>query len=76
MEALGGILETVLYVVGGTLGVAGLILVVKFIIGMGEIDKETESLKKDLGSRLDGIKDLNYRKNTRSTPKVQYKNKI
>ena len=76
MEALGGILETVLYVVGGTLGVAGLILVIKFIIGMGKIDKETESLKKDLGSRLDGIKDLNYRKNTRSTPKVQYKNKI
>lgn len=76
MEALGGILETVLYVVGGTLGVAGLILVIKFIIGMGKIDKETESLKKDLASRLDGIKDLNYRKNTRSTPKVQYKNKI
>ena len=62
MEDLGGVLETVLYVVGGALGLAGLILVVKCIIGMGEIDKKADSLKKELDSRLDDIKDLKQSK--------------
>ena len=62
MEDLGGVLETVLYVVGGALGLAGLILVVKFIIGMGEIDKRADTLKKELDSRLDDIKDLKQSK--------------
>ena len=55
-------METVLYVVGGALGLAGLILVVKCIIGMGEIDKKADSLKKELDSRLDDIKDLKQSK--------------
>ena len=62
MEDLGGVLETVLYVVGGALGLAGLILVVKFIIGMGEIDKRADTLKKELDSRLDDINDLKQSK--------------
>ena len=62
MEDLGGVLETVLYVVGGALGLAGLILVVKFIIGMGEIDKRADTLKEELDSRLDDIKDLKQSK--------------
>ena len=69
-------METVLYVVGGALGLAGLILVVKCIIGMGEIDKKADSLKKELDSRLDDIKDLKQSKEGRSTPKIQYRNKI
>ena len=76
MESLGSVLETVLYVVGGALGLAGLILVVKFIIGMGEIDKRADTLKKELDSRLDDINDLKQSKKPRSTPKVQYRNKI
>ena len=76
MEDLGGVLETVLYVVGGALGLAGLILVVKCIIGMGEIDKRADTLKKELDSRLDDINDLKQSKKPRSTPKVQYRNKI
>ena len=39
MEELGGLLETVLYVIGGTLGLAGLILGVKIINNMRIIDK-------------------------------------
>ena len=62
MEDLGGVLETVLYVVGGALGLAGLILVVKFIIGMGEVDMRAESLKEELDSRLDDINDLKQSK--------------
>ena len=62
MEDLGGVLETVLYVVGGALGLAGLILVVKFIIGMGEVDMRADSLKEELDSRLDDIKDLKQSK--------------
>ena len=76
MEDLGGVLETVLYVVGGALGLAGLILVVKFIIGMGEIDKRADTIKEELDSRLDDINDLKQSKKPRSTPKVQYRNKI
>ena len=76
MEELGGLLETVLYVVGGTLGLAGLILVVKIINNMRIIDKKTDSLKEDLDSRLDDIKDLRQGKKPRSTSKIQYKNKI
>ena len=76
MESLGGMLETVLYVVGGALGLAGLILVVKFIIGMGEIDKRADTLKEELDSRLDDINDLKQSKKPRSTSKVQYRNKI
>ena len=62
MEDLGSVLETVLYVVGGALGLAGLILVVKFIIGMGEIDNKTDALKEELDSRLDDINDLKQSK--------------
>ena len=62
MEDLGSVLETVLYVVGGALGLAGLILVVKFIIGMGEIDKRGDTLKEELYSRLDDINDLKQSK--------------
>ena len=76
MESLGGMLETVLYVGGGALGLAGLILVVKFIIGMGEIDKRADTLKEELDSRLDDINDLKQSKKPRSTSKVQYRNKI
>ena len=76
MEYLGGMLETILYVVGGALGLAGLILVVKCIIGMGEIDKRADTLKEELDSKLDGIKDLKSSKKPRSTSKVQYKSKI
>ena len=76
MEDLGGVLETILYVVGGALGLAGLILVVKFIIGMGEIDKRADTLKEELDSRLDDINDLKQSKKPRATPKVQYRNKI
>ena len=76
MESLGSVLETVLYVVGGALGLAGLILVVKFIIGMGEIDNKTDALKEELDSRLDDINDLKQSKKPRSTSKVQYRNKI
>ena len=76
MESLGSVLETVLYVVGGALGLAGLILVVKFIIGMGEIDNKTDALKEELDSRLDDINDLKQSKKPRSTSKIQYKNKI
>ena len=72
MEDLGSVLETVLYVVGGALGLAGLILVVKFIIGMGEIDKRADTIKEE----LDDINDLKQSKKPRSTPKVQYRNKI
>ena len=72
MESLGGMLETVLYVVGGALGLAGLILVVKFIIGMGEIDKRADTIKEE----LDDINDLKQSKKPRSTSKVQYRNKI
>ena len=72
MESLGSVLETVLYVVGGALGLAGLILVVKFIIGMGEIDKRADTIKEE----LDDINDLQQSKKPRSTPKVQYRNKI
>ena len=76
MESLGGMLETILYVAGGALGLDGLILVVKCIIGMGEIDKRADTLKKELDSRLDDINDLKQSKKPRSTPKVQYRNKI
>ena len=76
MEELGGLLETVLYVVGGTLGLAGLILVVKIINNMRKIDKKTDSLKEEMDSRLDDIKDLRQGKKPRSTSKIQYKNKI
>ena len=76
MESLGGMLETILYVAGGALGLAGLILVVKCIIGMGEIDKRADTLKEELDSRLDDINDLKQSKKPRSTPKVQYRNKI
>ena len=62
MESLGGMLETILYVAGGALGLAGLILVVKFIIGMGEVDMRAESLKEELDSRLDDINDLKQSK--------------
>ena len=62
MEDLGGVLETILYVAGGALGLAGLILVVKFIIGMGEVDMRADSLKEELDSRLDDIKDLKQSK--------------
>ena len=55
-------METVLYVVGGALGLAGLILVVIFIIGMGEVDMRADSLKEELDSRLDDIKDLKQSK--------------
>ena len=72
MESLGGMLETILYVAGGALGLAGLILVVKFIIGMGEIDKRADTIKEE----LDDINDLKQSKKPRSTPKVQYRNKI
>ena len=65
-------METILYVAGGALGLAGLILVVKFIIGMGEVDMRADSLKKE----LDGIKDLKRSKKGRPTPKIQYRNKI
>ena len=76
MESLGGMLETVLYVIGGTLGLAGLILVVKIINNMRIIDKKTDSLKEEMDSRLDDIKDLRQGKKPRSTSKIQYKNKI
>ena len=76
MESLGGMLETILYVAGGALGLAGLILVVKFIIGMGEVDMRAESLKEELDSRLDDINDLRQGKKPRSTSKIQYRNKI
>ena len=76
MEELGGLLETVLYVVGGTLGLAGLILVVKIINNMRKIDKKTDSLKEEMDSRLDDIKNLRQGKKPRSTSKIQYKNKI
>ena len=76
MEELGGLLETVLYVIGGTLGLAGLILVVKIITNMRIIDKKTDSLKEEMDSRLDDIKDLRQGKKPRSTSKIQYKNKI
>lgn len=76
MEELGGLLETVLYVIGGTLGLAGLILVVKIINNMRIIDKKTDSLKEEMDSRLDDIKDLRQGKKPRSTSKIQYKNKI
>ena len=72
MEDLGGVLETILYVAGGALGLAGLILVVKFIIGMGEVDMRADSLKEE----LDSIKDLKQNKKGRPTPKIQYRNKI
>ena len=62
MESLGGMLETILYVAGGALGLAGLILVVKFIIGIGEVDMRADSLKEELDSRLDDIKDLKQSK--------------
>ena len=55
-------METVLYVIGGALGLAGLILVVKCIIGMGEIDKRADTLKEELDSRLDDINDLKQSK--------------
>ena len=76
MEELGGLLETVLYVIGGTLGLAGLILVVKIINNMRIIDKKTDSLKEEMDSRLDDIKDLRQGKKPRSTSKIQYKNNI
>ena len=76
MEDLGGVLETVLYVIGGTLGLAGLILVVKIINNMRIIDKKTDSLKEEMDSRLGDIKDLRQGKKPRSTSKIQYKNKI
>ena len=76
MEELGGLLETVLYVIGGTLGLAGLILVVKIINNMRIIDKKTDSLKEEIDSRLDDIKDLRQGKKPRSTSKIQYKKKI
>lgn len=76
MEELGGLLETVLYVIGGTLGLAGLILVVKIINNMRIIDKKTDSLKEEMDSRLGDIKDLRQGKKPRSTSKIQYKNKI
>ena len=76
MEELGGLVETVLYVIGGTLGLAGLILVVKIINNMRIIDKKTDSLKEEMDSRLDDIKDLRQGKKPRSTSKIQYKNKI
>ena len=76
MEELGGLLETVLYVIGGTLGLAGLILVVKIINNMRIIDKKTDSLKEEMDSRLDDIKDLRQGKKPRSTSKIHYKNKI
>ena len=69
-------METVLYVIGGTLGLAGLILVVKIINNMRIIDKKTDSLKEEMDSRLDDIKDLRQGKKPRSTSKIQYKNKI
>ena len=76
MEELGGLLETVLYVIGGTLGLAGLILVVKIINNMRIIDKKTDSLKEEMDSRVGDIKDLRQGKKPRSTSKIQYKNKI
>ena len=76
MEELGGLLETVLYVIGGTFGLAGLILVVKIINNMRIIDKKTDSLKEEMDSRLGDIKDLRQGKKPRSTSKIQYKNKI
>ena len=76
MEELGGLLETVLYVIGGTLGLAGLILVVKIINNMRIIDKKTDSLKEEMDSRLDDIKDLRQGKKPRSTFKIQHKKKI
>ena len=72
MESLGGMLETILYVAGGALGLAGLILVVKCIIGMGEIDKKAYSLKEE----MDDINDLKQSKKPLSTSKIQYKSKI